>query len=140
MIYELERELDEPKLLDLLDRAVKLRPKVERDGLGLTELEFVLTSLLQLGHVDESKVKPLIVQFRKFDVTATGRVGLADLSMTKNRRKESIQAIRASNSLKLNAGLESRKLSTLSAMGSIQKRMMNPAAQPRMDHGEFVTV
>ena len=41
-IRMLTTRLTEPMLDHLLEHATVLRPKIERDGLGLTELEFVL--------------------------------------------------------------------------------------------------
>ena len=50
-IAQLKRRLDNSLLKNLLRRAREIRPFVERDGEGLTELEFVLTMLLELGIV-----------------------------------------------------------------------------------------
>jgi hypothetical protein len=42
--------------------------QVERDGMGLTELEFSLTMLLELRRISPAELKPFIKQFRKLDV------------------------------------------------------------------------
>ena len=50
-IEQLQRTLDEAMLLSLTARAIDLRPKVVRDGKGLTELEFAITMLMELDIV-----------------------------------------------------------------------------------------
>ena len=42
----------------LLNHAKSLRPKVERDGLGLTELEFAFAMMLELKVVTLDQVHP----------------------------------------------------------------------------------
>ena len=63
--------------LDLLEalnmRAAALRPDVQRDAEGLSELEFVLVSCLELGLVELEHVQPFIAQFRALDVDGSGR-------------------------------------------------------------------
>ena len=51
----LERQFDRPLLNQLLERAVSMRPKVKRDGKGLTELEFVLAMCIELDVVQVSQ-------------------------------------------------------------------------------------
>ena len=59
----------------------QLRPNLTRDGKGLTELEFVLGMMIELGIVEWGKVRPFIAEFRSFDVDGTGRLGQDDLDM-----------------------------------------------------------
>ena len=74
-ISRLEASLDEQLLDRLLERAFSLRPNVERDGEGLTELEFTLVMCIELGLVDQRAVRPFILQFREYDLLGTGRLG-----------------------------------------------------------------
>ena len=80
-VRQLERRLDAELYEQLIEHAKRLRPKVERDGLGLTELEFAITMLLQLEIVAWDQVQPFIKQFRKLNVTGDGRLGKNDLSV-----------------------------------------------------------
>ena len=41
----------------LTERALELRPLVERDGQGLTELEFVVCMILELGILEFDQVR-----------------------------------------------------------------------------------
>ena len=72
---------DKPLLDGLMKCAVDLRPELTRDGQGLTELEFVLAMLIELGVVERGMVTPFLAQFRALDVDGTGRLGQADLDM-----------------------------------------------------------
>ena len=94
-ISYLQKELDEQMLLSLLNRAIKLRPMVERDGKGLTELEFVVTILIELGIVEDEVMKPFIKQFRTLDIDGEGRVGLDDLRVIKKLTPAQLAAVRA---------------------------------------------
>jgi hypothetical protein len=94
MIAELERELDKEMFLRLLAHAVELRPKVARDGLGLTELEFTLTMLLELNRITIAQLRPFIKQFRKLDVDRSGRLGLADLKIIEETNPELLAEMR----------------------------------------------
>ena len=46
-VSQLERNLDDDLFEKLMKTAVVMRPAVERDGCGLTELEFAVTMLVQ---------------------------------------------------------------------------------------------
>ena len=70
-------------------RQNELRPKVERDGNGLTELEFALTMLLHLGIINSKQLRPFIKLFRKLNVTNDGRLGPDDLKLSNLIEKES---------------------------------------------------
>jgi len=74
-------KFDQTLLDKLMVTAHELRPNLVRDGLGLTELEFVIATLIELGAVDVGEVKPFLTQFRDFDVDGTGRLGQDDLEM-----------------------------------------------------------
>ena len=54
----LTTRLDGTMLDNLLLHATTLRPMLKRDGLGLTELEFVLAMMLELQVVDLEQVQP----------------------------------------------------------------------------------
>ena len=80
--------------------AAQLRPKLTRDGKGLTELEFVLCMMLELEIVEWGKVTPFIAQFRLFDLTGTGRLGQDDLDlMARGERPKPASMDLASRSL-----------------------------------------
>ena len=64
----------------LIKRAKELRPRVERDGHGLTELEFALTNLVELDIVPMHVIQPFILQFRALDVRMP-------LTATRSRRE-----------------------------------------------------
>ena len=81
-VGQLNRKLDKPLLDGLMKCAVDLRPELTRDGQGLTELEFVLAMLIELGVVERGMVTPFLAQFRALDVDGTGRLGQADLDMS----------------------------------------------------------
>lgn len=104
-VEQLNRKLDKALLDDLMKCAVKMRPELTRDGLGLTELEFVLAMLIELGIVEWGKVLPFLAKFRSLDVDGTGRLGQADLDMATSHpgeRKAASNDI-ASRSLSFNA-------------------------------------
>jgi hypothetical protein len=61
-VRQLSRELDRPLVRRLMKRAIHMRPQIARDGKGLTELEFAITMLIELGAVDEAVVTPFIKQ------------------------------------------------------------------------------
>jgi hypothetical protein len=91
-VAQLRRRLDEQLLQHLSRQVVKLRPQAqpgEKDG--LTELEFVLCMLLELGIVDWSQVRPFIKQFRKLDVDANGRLDDLDYKLVANIRSEELE-------------------------------------------------
>ena len=61
----LEREFDQQLLDQLIARATSMRPKVKRDGKGLTELEFVLAMCIELDVVKWDQVtSPSIDQWK----------------------------------------------------------------------------
>lgn len=62
---QLRRHLDKRMLKDLLEIAMRLRPDVERDGEGLTELEFVLAMVIELGMLQWDQVRPFIKQVHR---------------------------------------------------------------------------
>ena len=81
-IAQLERRLDEQLFSKLMERARELRPLIERDGRGLTELEFVLTMCLELELVSWKQVRPFVLQFRSLNVRGDGRLGEQDLKVS----------------------------------------------------------
>jgi hypothetical protein len=111
-IAQLQRPLDEAMLISLTARSIELRPMVERDGKGLTELEFAITMLMELEIVDVDVIRPFIKQFRYLDIDGGGRVGIDDLRMLKRLPSEKIEEMRRTaskrkpslvNSLSLNS-------------------------------------
>ena len=56
-IAQLQRRLDDQLFEQLMLRAQELRPQIERDGRGLTELEFSITMLLELDIVKWAQVR-----------------------------------------------------------------------------------
>jgi potassium channel subfamily K len=78
-IAQLTRKLDNGLVNLLLQHATELRPKVIRDGKGVTELEFVIGMLIELDIVEWGDLRPFIKQFRSYDTTGDGRVGLEDV-------------------------------------------------------------
>jgi len=93
-IDQLTRVLDDATLTRLVDTAKDLRPLVERDGLGLTELEFVLCMLVELGVTNKEQVQPYIKQFRSFDIDNTGRLGKEDLELLAKHSASEIERMR----------------------------------------------
>ena len=75
---QLERRLDERLFAGLMERVQTLRPKVERDGLGVTELEFAMSMLLELGMMSTSAPAPRRPEARRH---RNGRVGENDLKL-----------------------------------------------------------
>lgn len=81
------------EMLDhLSDHAKELRPKLVRDGKGLTELEFVLAMMIELGVTDQSLVQPFIKQFRLLDVDGNARLSREDLQMSCDKSLSELQA------------------------------------------------
>lgn len=80
-VSQLTRKFDKYLLDRLMKTSKDLRPDLVRDGEGLTELEFVLSMLIELEVVNYDKVKPYIKQFRNFDMDGSGRLGDDDLQM-----------------------------------------------------------
>lgn len=62
-------------------RAAALRPDLQRDAEGLSELEFVISMCLELKMVDLDMIQPFIDQFHKLDVDGSGRLGSQDLRL-----------------------------------------------------------
>jgi len=96
-IKQLNRRLDPGLLHQLLGCAKRLRPEVEQDGLGLTELEFALTMIIELGIVKMEEVRPFIKQFRKIDVSNNGRVGIEDMQFMNKLSLEDLAKPRLAN-------------------------------------------
>jgi len=90
-ISMLTTRLSANMLDNLLEHAVTLRPLVERDGLGLTELEFCLAMMIELGVVEVDQVQPFIKQFRLLDADGNARLGRDDLQMTCNKSLAELQ-------------------------------------------------
>jgi hypothetical protein len=72
-------QVDGPMLDRLIEYAKKLRPLVTRDDLGLTELEFILTMMIDLKVVEIDKMTPFVKQFRLFEVDGDARLSHADV-------------------------------------------------------------
>eukprot|EP00316_Scyphosphaera_apsteinii_P011737 CAMPEP_0119313866 /NCGR_PEP_ID=MMETSP1333-20130426/30696_1 /TAXON_ID=418940 /ORGANISM="Scyphosphaera apsteinii, Strain RCC1455" /LENGTH=420 /DNA_ID=CAMNT_0007318837 /DNA_START=140 /DNA_END=1402 /DNA_ORIENTATION=- len=111
-IKELERELDKHLLMKSIKRAMSLRPRVQRDGEGLTELEFVVIMLLELGYVDEPAITPFVKQFRKLDVDGNGRIGLEDLKVLEENSASSLAELRKKQAMRSSFQLTSLSQST----------------------------
>ena len=115
-VAQLSRELDRPLVTRLMQAAINLRPMVERDGKGVTELEFAIGMLIELGAVDEGLVKPFIKQFRKLDLTDDGRLGMEDLLKQESLTVEETRVLRRQLTKKHQSG--KIPLVSLSAAGS----------------------
>ena len=61
--------------------AAALRPDMQRNAAGLTELEFVVAMCLELRMIDLDMIQPFIAMFRKLDVDGSGRLGMEDLKL-----------------------------------------------------------
>lgn len=61
-------------------RAAALRPEVQRDSSGVTELEFTICMAAELGMVEMKQLTPFIDQFRSLDLLGNGRLGMQDLN------------------------------------------------------------
>lgn len=82
-LHQLQRPLDGEFLSEILSLANALRPRVERDGEGLMEMEFVVCMLLKLQIVTYEQTKPFIKLFRKLDRDNNRRLGEKDLQTMK---------------------------------------------------------
>ena len=113
-------------LLDSLNmRAAALRPDVQRDADGLTELEFVIGMCIELGMLDRDQIQPFIQQFRNLDVDGNGRLGMDDLRV-QNKLKKISQKFPGMGTSKDNLNLSSPlpfKLSDLIDTPPTGKRM-----------------
>uniref|UniRef100_A0A7S4T1P3 EF-hand domain-containing protein n=1 Tax=Alexandrium monilatum TaxID=311494 RepID=A0A7S4T1P3_9DINO len=78
-VAQLSRRLDKELLDKCFATAIALRPDRERSGEGLSELEFVISMLLELGIVEMGKVRPFVYKFRELDADGTGWLSEADL-------------------------------------------------------------
>lgn len=80
-ITQLTTPFDQRLLDKMLACAKELRPKIQRDGEGLTELEYVLTMCIELKIIDWDQVRPFIKRFRRLDIDGNGRLGNKDLEL-----------------------------------------------------------
>ena len=85
-LEQLNRKLDANMLDSLLECAAELRATNEDTGADadasqVSELEFVLAMLLQLGVCKWSNVRPIIKKFRALDTDGSGMLGKSDLKM-----------------------------------------------------------
>ena len=78
-----------------------MRPQVNRDGEGVTELEFALGMLVELSIVDIGQVTPFIKQFRTLDVSGDGRLGPEDLKLTQTLDPEKLRKLQRSNTQRI---------------------------------------
>ena len=78
-IRVLTTRVNSQMLDNLLEHAKALRPAIERDGKGLTEMEYILAMMLELGVVELDIVKPFVQQFRILDVDGNARLARDDL-------------------------------------------------------------
>jgi len=121
-VRQLERRLDERLFASLMERVQTLRPKVERDGLGVTELEFAMSMLLELGMIEYEQVRPFLKQFRKLDVTGNGRVGENDLKLA--------GMANGKDGLHLNLGVRGGRRGTIHA-AALKQRLQQRNGKPR---------
>ena len=87
-VEALNRKLTLPLLESLELRAATLRPDVQRDAEGLTELEFVICMAVELGMVDMKQLQPFIDQFRALDLLGNGRLGMRDLRQMQTMQRQ----------------------------------------------------
>ena len=123
-LRQLTRELDRPLIGRLMQRAVRLRPRVARDGKGLTELEFVLGMLIELEAVDEELIVPFIKQFRTLDLSGDGRLGMEDLL-----QKESLSAEQVKDLVKEKTKQASKAGVALVSLGASSRRVVPEVAE-----------
>ena len=101
-------QVDGPMLDRMIEYAKKLRPLVTRDDLGLTELEFILTMMIDLEVVEIDKMTPFVKQFRLFEVDGDARLSHAD-----------VVAAAKMDPKKLREGMKARlKNSTMQSVGA----------------------
>ena len=98
-VHALTSECDRERLGRMMKAAVELRPLVERDGKGLTELEFVITMLMELEIVDKHLVRPFISQFRTFDLNSDGRLGIDDVDIEESLSPAALSDLKHKNAL-----------------------------------------
>lgn len=116
-IRMLTTRLNGQMLDNMLQHAKTLRPLVERDGLGLTELEFVLAMMLELGVVELQQVQPFIKQFRLLDDDGNARLSREDLAATENK---SLAELQAASQERIGTLRKTHRLSVGSRMGGVQ--------------------
>ena len=86
-VIALNQKLTQPLLQRVELHAASLRPEVQRDASGVTELEFVICMAVELGMVDMKQLKPFVEQFRALDVVGNGRLGMEDLNAAEKLRR-----------------------------------------------------
>ena len=106
---QLTRRLDKKMLKELMETAMRLRPNVDRDGEGLSELEFVLAMVIELDMLDWNQVRPFIKQFRTLDVDCSGRLGMHDLQIINSMSSDELAKLRRVNSLSRQAPMVAMK-------------------------------
>ena len=124
-VWQLKRELDRPLVGRLMQRAVELRPKVHRDGKGVTELEFVIGMLVELEAVELDLIMPFVKQFRQLDITNDGRLGIEDLVLKESLSRDDLLKQQKQNSIKNHTS--GVALVSLSANGSGSQILQGPA-------------
>eukprot|EP00961_Rhodomonas_salina_P190455 2569607-Rhodomonas_salina.1 len=76
-IEQLKKRLDDDLLLNMLQRMKELRPGL--DHAGVTELEFAICMMLELGELKTEQLTPFIKQFRALDVDHSGTLNQDDI-------------------------------------------------------------
>lgn len=118
-VQAIRQELTPELMQRMTQQADALRPLDDDPG-GLSELEFVLTSLLELGFVDRLTVEPFFKQFRALDVDPDGRISVKDVETVQALGKEELKELRRQNTAKFNemVGRNRTKLASVNALAS----------------------
>lgn len=102
-LAQLNKKLDHAMMASLLDAADELRADgveaaVSASQNGLSELEFVVSMLLQLDICKMQHVRPFIKKFRALDADGSGRLGKDDLELAVRYSEEELLRMRQRNS------------------------------------------
>jgi len=100
---QLQKRLEPGLFGRLMGHAVRLRPNVQRDGLGLTELEYALAMLMELEIVTWEQVRPFVRHFRRLDLDSDGRLGTRDVAALLQLKPDEVLALQRTNTRRLRA-------------------------------------
>ena len=103
-----KQQLDKNLLNRLNGISNELRP-LDNDPGGISELEFVIGMMLELGFVDRLTLVPFQKQFRALDLKSDGRLSWADIEEASRLNEVQVKALRKRNTEKYNAKVARKK-------------------------------
>ena len=96
-IQQLQRRADSNLLANLMKHVKQIRPEGSDVSIGINELEFTLSMLIELEMIAWEHAELFIKQFRKFDATGDGRLDAADMQAHMDKQKNDIEKRLAAN-------------------------------------------